>query len=186
MFSPWLPSVAPGSRGGGGRGVQCRAPGTASSAASGFSVATARSSNVFRCGRQDVAVPLGFAVLSVLWWLPPGGVAEHHHLLFLQHTGDRSSRPATPATTPRSLPHKEKHPGSPGKPLCRRCRATPGVASGSRGGPSGRPCRQARTAVQSHCLCRLSPCPVGFVQNPFVYRAKLNTAASGRIWWPTR
>src|ERR1035437_9215295 len=98
VLSPWLPSVAPGSPGGGGRGVQCRAPGAASSAASGFSVATARSSNVFRCGRQDVAVPLGFAVLSVLWWLPPGGVAEHHHLLFLQHTGDRSSRPATPAT----------------------------------------------------------------------------------------
>jgi hypothetical protein len=76
-----------------------------------------------------------------------------------------------------ALLQKEKHPGSPGKPLCRRCRATPGVASGSRGGPSGRPCRQARTAVPPHCLCRLFPCPVGFVQNPFVYRAKLNTAA---------
>src|ERR1035437_6637428 len=76
-----------------------------------------------------------------------------------------------------ALLQKEKHPGRPGKPLCRRCRATPGVASGSRGGPSGRPCRQARTAVPPHCLCRLFPCPVGFVQNPFVYRAKLNTAA---------
>ena len=88
-----------------------------------------------------------------------------------------ASRPATPVTSSRSLSKKEKRPGSPGKPLCRRCRATPGVASGSRGGPSGRPCRQARTAVPPHCLCRLFPCPVGFVQNPFVYRAKLNPAA---------
>jgi hypothetical protein len=46
-----------------------------------------------------------------------------------------------------------------------------------------RPCQQARTAVPPHCLCRLSPCPVGFVQNPFVYRAKLNTAAFFAIYW---
>src|ERR1035437_9570141 len=57
--------------------------------------------------------------------------------------------------------------GSPVQNRCRRCRAAPGVAGGSGGGPlrGGHACR-GRTAVPPHCLCRLSPCPVGFVQNP--------------------
>src|ERR1019366_6242284 len=143
----------------------------------------ARSSNVFRCGRQDVAVPLGFAVLSVLWWLPPGGVAEHHHLLFLQHTGDRSSRPATPATTPRSLPHKEKHPGSPGRPVGGVARAAPGVAGGGRGGPS-------EAAVFAGTDAKAAPLPLSTVPvcRPHVYRAKLNTTvflAGNPVKFPT-
>ncbi|HEX7424310.1 MAG TPA: hypothetical protein VF311_10570 [Terriglobales bacterium] len=126
-------------------------------------MATARSSNVFRCGRQDVAVPLGFAVLSVLWWLPPGGVAEHHHLLFLQHTGDRSSRPATPATTPRSLPHKEKHPGSPGRPVGGVARAAPGVAGGGRGGPSE---AAVFAGTDASAVPPLLPTPVCWMREP--------------------
>src|SRR5450756_2286625 len=92
MLSPWLPSVAPGSPGGGGRGV-------------GFRGA--------RCRRRPPLLPAlpggpgklprgprrppGHARVGYLPWLGCG-VAEHHHLLFLQHTG-AGPAPATPATS---------------------------------------------------------------------------------------
>jgi hypothetical protein len=97
-------------------------------------------------------------------------------LLFLQHTGDRSSRPATPATTPRSLPHKEKHPGSPGRPVGGVARAAPGVAGGGRGGPSE---AAVFAGTDASAAPPLLPVPVC---RPHVYRAKLNTTASGRIY----
>src|ERR1019366_4979012 len=120
----------------------------------------ARSSNVFRCGRQDVAVPLGFAVLSVLWWLPPGGVAEHHHLLFLQHTGDRSrSQPRQHRQQlPAASPTKKSTLEAPADllaalPVLRRESPVAVVAV-----PPRRRCLPERTPKPPHCLCRLSPC----------------------------
>src|ERR1039458_8112332 len=131
---------------------------------------------------------LGRARVGCLPWLARG-VAVFHHLLFpalpLNSPAHRSR--TSPGNTgnepPAASPKKEKHPGNPVQTRCRCCRAAPGVAGGCRGGPSGRPCQQARTAVPPHCLCRLSPCPVGFVQNPFVYRAKLNTQRVFAIYW---
>src|ERR1035437_3287719 len=85
--------------------------------------------------------------------------------------GDRSSRPATPATTPRSLPHKEKHPGSPGRPVGGVARAAPGVAGGGRGGPSE---AAVFAGTDASAAPPLLPVPVC---RPHVYRAKLNTTA---------
>jgi hypothetical protein len=87
-----------------------------------------------------------------------------------------------PDNTGNKLPQPLQKRKAPWKPRADRLPPLPvpfrrGVAGGSCGTRCRRPCRQARIAVPPHCLCRLSPCPVGFVQNPFVYRAKLNTAA---------
>jgi hypothetical protein len=84
-----------------------------------------------------------------------------------QHTGAAASRPTTLATRSRSLLQKEKRPGSPGRPVAAVARAIP---EGSRGWfpwrrTAGRPCLPGRTPASPH-LCRLSPCAVGFVQNP--------------------
>ena len=146
----------------------------------------------------EVSAP-GLAVLGrCAGWLPPVACVEWRSTApccFPRSPSTspayrtRSSRPATPATPattatslPQPLPRKKSTPETPYRPVA-------GVAAPRRESRvavvavlSGRPCRQARTAVPPHCLCRLSPCPVGFVQNPFVYRAKLNTAASGRIY----
>ena len=80
-------------------------------------------------GRAQVAAPVAWLLCSTALLFPalPPNFAAHR---------SRNSRPATPATNSRSLPHKEKHPGSPGRPVGGVARAAPGVAGGGRGGPS--------------------------------------------------
>ena len=76
----------------------------------------------------------------------------------------------------RSLPQKRKHPGNPGRPVAAVARAAPGVAGGGRGGPSE---AAVFAGTDASAAPPLLPVPVC---RPHVYRAKLNTTASGRIY----
>src|ERR1035437_6630281 len=97
VLPPSLPSVAPGSCGGGGRGV-------------GFRGARCRGlllPPALPGGRGKFLRRASPSFWAVRGWLPLGfscGAAEHHHLLFRQHTGagaaSKQHRQQTPAASP--------------------------------------------------------------------------------------
>jgi hypothetical protein len=155
VLSPWLPSVAPGSRGGGVlvSGAVRHVPPACSCAA----------------GRPGEVSAPGLAVLLGPWWLPPWrGCGDPPGCCFprspsILHPTGAGAAQATPATTRRTLPPR-KAPRKPGPvllpPLPGRSGVTgilvsvtpDGAAPASNG-------RQRRP-------CRLLPCAAGFVQNP--------------------
>jgi hypothetical protein len=116
---------------------------------------------------------------AVRGWLPLGfscGAAEHHHLLFSQHTGAGAAAQQHREQAPAASPRKKKHPGSPGRPVGGVARAAPGVAGGGRGGPSEAAVFAGTDASAVPPLLSVPVC------RPHVYRAKLNTTASGKIY----
>src|ERR1017187_5117212 len=148
----------------------------------------------FRRGQQDLAAPLGFAVVDRRGGRRPPPWPGCGVTVVLQQAAISRASARFSSTQSRSQPRQHRQQAPTASPRKESTLETPAdplppLPVPRRESPvvvvtvlSGRPCRQARTAVPPHCLCRLSPCPVGFVQNPFVYRAKLNTAASGRIY----
>ena len=95
---------------------------------------------------EDVAAPLGCVGAWAVRHLaaPRGACAGRSTVMLLQSApvnfSSARGQEQPPGNTGNKLPQplqKEKHPGNPVQTRCRRCRAAPGVAGGSRGGPYG-------------------------------------------------
>src|ERR1035437_1880266 len=169
------PPSPPGGHGGGGPGVQCRGA---------------------RCRRGLLpfpALPAGRGKFlrraSPSWavggWLPPvarlwssTGPPSPALPLNLSSTQDQDQTRQHQQQTPAASPKEKSTLETPYRPVAavavpRRESRVVLVAV-----PTGGPCLPGRTPASPH-LCRLSPCAVGFVQNPssacprHVYRAKL-------------
>src|ERR1035437_1511247 len=157
VLSPWLPSVAPGSPGCGGRGVRsqgarCRWPHRwglllVPVLPGGRGKFLRRASPSSWAGARLAALAVAW-----LWWstrrLFPRAPAQ------LSSTQSRSQPPTTPATTLRRLPPERKAPWKPQQSGCRRCpcRESPVVVLAA---PPRRPCLPGRTPAPP-CICRLS------------------------------
>jgi len=107
-------------------------------------------------------------------------VAEHHHLLFLQHTG-AGPAPAIPATNSRSLPQREKLPCKPTGARCYRCPCRESRAVPVAVGMDGRACREGHWALR---LCRLPRVLWERAGAVFAWVASLflGGVPSGRTW----
>src|ERR1035437_1919579 len=149
VLSPWLPSVAPGSRGGGVlvSGAVRHVPPACSCAA----------------GRPGEVSAPGLAVLLGPWWLPPWrGCGDPPGCCFprspsILHPTGAGAAQATPATTRRTLPPR-KAPRKPGPvllpPLPGRSgvtgilvSVTPDGAAPASNGRQRRPCRDRKSVV---------------------------------------
>ena len=165
-----LPTVAPGSPGGGGprvgfRGARCR----------GFLPVPARPGGLGKFLRRASPSFLGRARVGCLPWRGCGA-AEHHHLLFRQHTGAGAASKQHRQQTPAASPTKKSTLEAPADllaalPVLRRESPVAVVAV-----PPRRP-RLAGTDAST-----APPLPPAPVCRPHVYRAKLNTTASGKIY----
>ena len=132
VLSPWLPSVAPGSRGGGGprvgfRGARCRS----------LLPVPARPGGLGKFLRRASPSFLGRARVGCLPWRGCGA-AEHHHLLFRQHTGAGAASKQHRQQTPAASPKEKSYPVNRRAPVA--AVVGPEVAGGSRGRRDGRPC----------------------------------------------
>jgi hypothetical protein len=155
VLSPWLPVRR--LRQPRWRWSWCLVPGCSVSAAAPTSSRAAR-----RPG--EVSAP-GLAVLGRCagWlprlWLGCGGLPGcrfPRSRSILQHTGAGAS----PSNTSNKLsqpPPRRDQPWNPVQTRCRRCRTAPGIAGGSRGGPSRRPCLPGTDAsaapASAACFC---------------------------------
>ena len=87
-------------------------------------------------GRAWAAASRGVAFPAVV--LHPAAVS--HAPAQFSSTQEQETAPAPPGNKlSQPLPRKKNYPGNPGRPVAAVARAAPGVAGGSRGGPSRRP-----------------------------------------------
>ena len=112
-------------------------------------------------GARGLAAPRGVTV--VLHWAAASRAPAQFSGTRGQEQAARQHRQQAPAASPKKKSTLE----APCRPVAAVARAIP---EGSRGWfpwrrTAGRPCLPGRTPASPH-LCRLSPCAVGFVQNP--------------------
>ena len=194
VLCPWLPSVAPSCRGGRGRGGGVLVAGAVrhvppaaqfrralSPPAAGSPTSSGAASRPGEVSAPGLAVLLG----PCAGWLPPvarlwssTGPPSPALPLNFSSTQEQDQPRQHQQQTPAASPKEKSTLETPYRPVAavavpRRESRVVLVAV-----PTGGPCLPGRTPASPH-LCRLSPCAVGFVQNPssacprHVYRAKL-------------